>query len=61
MKLKIEKDLGTTVEWKDAKKASRFIVSMSLDVSNRANWEKGFSWLYEMCIKIKEVIKNYGK
>lgn len=57
----IEKELCTTVEWRDAKKASRFIVSHPFDIANREDWEQGFAWLYEMCLKIKAVIKKYDK
>lgn len=57
----IEKELGTTVEWRDAKKASRFIVSQPFDINKREDWQQGFAWLYEMCLNIKAVIKKYDK
>lgn len=57
----IEKELGATVEWRDAKKASRFFVSQPFDINKREDWAQGFSWLYDMCLKIKAVIRNYDK
>lgn len=57
----IEKELSTKVEWRDAKKASRFIVSKPFDINKHEDWEQGFAWLYEMCLKIKAVIKKYDK
>ena len=57
----IEKELGTIVEWRDAKKASRFFVSQTFVIDKRDEWEQGFTWLYEMCLKIKAVIKKYDK
>lgn len=57
----IEKKLGTTIEWRDAKKASRIMVSMPFDINKHEDWEQGFVWLYHMCLKMKEVIKKYDK
>ena len=57
----IEKELGTSVEWRDAKKASRFIVFHPFDIDKHEDWEQGFAWLYDMCLKIKAVIKKYDK
>lgn len=57
----IEKELGSPVEWRDAKKASRFIVFHPFDIDKREDWAQGFAWLYEMCLKIKAVIKKYDK
>lgn len=53
----VEKILEGKIEWRDAKKASRFMVSKSLDIENRDNWAIGFSWLYEKCLKLRDVIK----
>lgn len=57
----IENELNSTVEWRNAKKASRFIVSLPFDINKREEWEKGFAWLYDMCLNIKAVIKKYDK
>ena len=57
----IEKELGTIVEWRDAKKASRFIVCYPFDINKREDWQQGFTWLYEMCLKIKAIIKKIDK
>lgn len=57
----IQKELGSAVEWRDAKKASRFRVSLPLDVNQKENWKEGFAWLYEMCLKIKSIISKYDR
>lgn len=57
----IEAELGLPVEWRDAKKASRFLVCRPFDINKREEWEQGFAWYYDMCLKIKAVIKKYDK
>ncbi len=57
----IEKALNSKIEWRDAKKASRFLVSIPFDISKRDDWDKGFAWLYDMCLKIRNVVKLYDK
>ncbi len=46
--------LGDKIEWSDAKKASRLFVTRSFDAKNHNEWNKGFEWLYDMCLKIKK-------
>lgn len=57
----IEKELGSTIEWREAKVASRLIISQHFDINNRSEWELCRSWLYDMCLKIKAVIKKFDK
>lgn len=54
----LEKYLGKGIEWRDAKKAARFLISTSFDINNRDNWNKGCEWLYDSCLKIKEAINE---
>lgn len=54
----LETILGGKIEWRDAKKASRFMVNKSFDLENRDNWKSGYSWLYDKCLKIKEAINK---
>ena len=57
----IEEFLGETVEWRNAKKASRLIVSKDLDINNSAKWDESCDWLMDMCLKIKIVTNKFSK
>lgn len=57
----LKKELGTEIEWRDAKKASRFIISTPFDISDSSTWETGFAWLYEMTLKIRKLVKQIDK
>ena len=57
----IEEFLGETVEWRNAKKASRLIVSKDLDINNSAKWDEACDWLMDMCLKIKIVTNKFSK
>lgn len=65
-KFKMKKDeiqlmFKQTVEWRDAKKASRILVTKSHNLDNSDNWLSAISWLYEMCLTFKSVSQLYGK
>lgn len=52
------------IEWRldDNKKASRFLVFHPMvDINNRDNWNSGCVWLYDMCVKIKQVVNEILK
>ncbi len=49
------------IEWRDAKKASRFLISAPFDINDSATWNDAYKWLYEKCLKIKSVIKEIDK
>lgn len=53
--------MGGDIEWRDAKKASRFMVSTPFDINISDNWSQGFDWLYEKSLKIKECINKIIK
>ena len=60
-KKEIEDFLGTTVEWRNAKKASRFLISKNLEVNNSDKWDEACDWLMDMCLKIKTVTNKFSK
>lgn len=53
--------LGGEIEWRDAKKASRFMASVSFDINASDSWIEGFDWLYDKSIKIKEAVNKIMK
>lgn len=55
----IETEIGEQVEWRTAKKASRFLVYKQADLEDQESWPQTFAWLYDMCLKIKSVAKKY--
>lgn len=57
----IESMIGLNVEWREANKASRFLVTKPFDICKREDWEKAISWMYDMCLKVREVVKKYDK
>lgn len=57
----IEKTLNAAVEWRNAKKASRFLISKSIDINNPTNWDEACNWLMDICIKVKYVTNKFNK
>ena len=53
--------MGATVEWRNAKKASRFLISKSLDINNSDKWDEACDWLRDMCLKIKMIVNKFSK
>lgn len=51
----IEKTLDAAVEWRNAKKASRFLISKSIDINNPTNWDEACNWLMDICLKVSFV------
>lgn len=60
-KKEIEDFLGATVKWRNAKKASRFLISKNLDINNPDKWDEACDWLMDMCLKIKMVTNKFSK
>lgn len=54
----IEEKLGCEVEWKEASKAARFLVTIDFDFDNKEYWGKAFGWFYNMCLKFRTVLKQ---
>jgi hypothetical protein len=58
----LKKILGDEeIEWRDAKKASRFYVSTPFDINDSDNWAVAFNWFYDKCLKIKKAVKEIDK
>ena len=52
------------IEWRldDNKKASRFLILHSMgDMTDKNNWNNGCAWLCDMCVKIKQIVKEILK
>lgn len=58
---RIEDYLNNSVEWREALKAARFLVTKDFDIDNKTNWEKAFEWFYEMCMRFKAISSEYNK
>ncbi len=54
----IEQELGCEVEWREASKASRFVIQKPFDIDDRVQWKTAFSWLYDSSLKIKGIMKE---
>lgn len=59
MAQQIEEVLGMKVQWREANKASRFLIEKPFDMDERQTWDEGISWLYRMCCKFKGLIEKY--
>lgn len=57
----LEKELGCEVEWREASKASRFVIQKPFDIDDHSQWDSAFIWLYNSCLKIKNIIKEMTK
>lgn len=59
MSQQIEEELGMKVQWREANKASRFLVERAFDIDDKQTWDDGINWLYKMCCKFKELVEKY--
>lgn len=59
MSQQIEEELGMKVQWREANKASRFLIEKAFDIDDKQTWDDGISWLYKMCCKFKELLEKY--
>ena len=48
------------LEWRGEKKHKRILVQKSFDIDNKEEWTNAFNWLYDMSLKIYEMVLNYG-
>lgn len=57
----IEKDMGIKLEWNELpnKKASRILVSKTVDFENKESWTDQFEWLMDTAIKMKHAFKKH--
>lgn len=58
-KTQIETLLSGTVEWRGDRKHKRILVSKHCDIDDKSDWTNAFNWLYEMSIKIYQMVKSH--
>lgn len=61
MNQQIEEELGMKVQWREANKASRFLIARTFDIDDKQSWDDGINWLYKMCCKFKELVEKYNR
>ena len=54
----IEESLGHQLEWKEAAKATRFLITKDFDLDSKELWKEAFDWFYQMCLKFKSTLKS---
>ena len=59
MSQQIEEELGMKVQWREANKASRFLIERTFEIDDKQTWDDGINWLYKMCCKFKELVEKY--
>lgn len=58
-KEKVREIMQEKVSWKEAKKACRFFVSESADITgDETDWPQYFSWLCEMSLRLRKVVNE---
>lgn len=50
--------IGKDVEFRDAGKSSRILLYHSINVKDRARWSEAATWMFEMALNFKRVIKT---
>ncbi len=61
-KAEIEKELGETIEWKEATKDCRILLLNNGDIKKGNDyWNSYFDWFCEKGIKLREIALKYGK
>lgn len=60
-KEEIESIIGCKVEWIEANKDCRILVTMKADINtNEDNWSKYFDWYCEHAIQMLEIVRKFG-
>ena len=54
----IEEALKCELEWKEATKATRFLITKNFDLDNKEQWGEAFEWFYDMCVQFKTILKR---
>lgn len=57
----IETDMGMKLDWRELpdKKASRILITHSVDFYNKDKWSEQFDWAMNVALKMKNVFKKY--
>lgn len=60
-KTEIETDMGMKLDWRELpdKKASRILITHSVDFDNKDKWFEQFDWAMDIAIKMKQAFKKY--
>lgn len=59
-KSKIEDVFKAELEWRGEKKHKRILVQKDFDIDNKGEWINAFNWLYEMGLKIYDIVTAYS-
>ncbi len=60
-KREIESEIGQTLEWIEAKKACRILVTTSGNIKKGSeNWKAIFNWYMNMALKLRDIVVIYG-
>lgn len=56
----LEQAIGDKIKWKEASKASRFLICRPFDIDDKTQWSDAVRWLYDKSVTIKGIMKNLG-
>ena len=57
----ITEQLNSSVEWREARKACRIVVSSDINPKKRESWNKAYNWFLEKSIVFKEIAFRFGE
>ncbi len=57
----IETMMNQKIDWIEASKACRIVVSKSFPIKDRDKWNSAFDWFLEMALRFKKIAIKYGK
>lgn len=60
-KEEIETEMGMELDWRELpeKKASRILITLTVDFENKDNWFEQFDWMMDVALKMKKSFKKY--
>ena len=56
----LESEIGDKIEWREAAKASRFVIRKPFDIDDKSQWLSALQWLFDMSVVIKKAAKKYA-
>ena len=57
----IAKMLDAKIDWKEADKACRILVTTKIDPLKKENWNNAYDWMLQKAIIYKEIASKYSK
>ena len=57
----ISQQLKGEIEWKEAEKASRVLITAKINPRQKSNWSKSYEWFLEKSLALKSIASQYGK